>query len=270
LTDDAPTAEERDVLEVVGEIVAAVRATDASKGFPGMVALEAAAATSARHPGGLGDQASMAFVLLTGGDFADAKLDAVDEMLRSDPVDPRVLDALRPSRLLADSPKSRAAATQLATGAIPLADAAAVLREMLDAGGVTDDAQDRLAALHVFAEFAGRPVAATPPLVLDDDTCFFEGWSREVGGRVHVEWTFTRQLSVAAPETGYDHMEQLHLTVAFLAAPDAEPAAPPPIGGVWAGNDLQAWADEVEQLAVIGVPADRSLPVSVDVFHENV
>jgi len=106
--------------------------------------------------------------------------------------------------------------------------------------------------------------------LLVDDMCPFEGTTDGRGGRLGVERDAVRQFSLVDAEGAYDHMEHLRLTISYVAAEDESGAAASPLGGIWSGADIDAWAAEVEALPLLAIPADPDVPAKIEASLERV
>jgi hypothetical protein len=142
--------------------------------------------------------------------------------------------------------------------AVPLADALALLDRMLS------ESKDRSvqAIAQTFFAFAARPVAASPPLHVENDMCLFQWGRYDSGGVSHFECDFTRQFVLEDADGDYDHMEQLSLTLLFT--PDESGLAELGSGELWSGDDLNGWTRQVAEHKVLLVirtkpPTDKRL-----------
>jgi hypothetical protein len=263
--DPALTAEETAAIELARRIVDAVRADRPAGDMYGQLeTLEIVSRVAeAERAEGAGARGLALFIGLTGGRWDIQKLDQVRARLSADPPDPEVLEQLRPEPIVLSSERS-SPPPPLPHDAISIDDAAGTLETML---GETRDPEG---AFRTFVKFAKKPVAATAPLRIDNDMCLFEGTTRRRGNRLEVEWDAVRQFSLGGEGGEYSHMEQLHLTITYTAPESHSRAAATPMGGIWSGEDIDAWAAEIEKEPVVAIPGDPSAPARVDVYQERI
>lgn len=120
-----------------------------------------------------------------------------------------------------------------APNALPLASVEDELQSMLATAGV--GARPRPEAVwKVFNAFARRPVAAVPPLYVENDMCLFQwGIVERVDGK-HFVFDCARQFVLYERDGDYDHME--HLSVTVLLDPATSDVLSLGAGAVWSDD----------------------------------
>lgn len=259
--------DEAELLAAIRRILSEGRAGAATEDRPGQAVYRAyvnANLNDSRH----GNLAGLVLFWVTGGDNAPERLDLADEILNGTGEDPRrdkVFDVVR--RLATGEitweefakvtkkgliPKERPEVPVASAEAIPLAGA----RDELAARLSGDTAVGLEEAWRVFVECARQPVAAAPPLYVENDMCLFQWGAYDWGEGQHFECDFTRQFVLHDTDGDYDHMEQLSLALLFDA--DDSDLAKLGSGDLWSGDDLEKWVQEVEKLDAFRIGSTKA------------
>jgi hypothetical protein len=151
--------------------------------------------------------------------------------------------------------------------ALPLAVAKQTLEQTLRKAGVSVRGASLEDVWHQFVLFAQQPFAAPSPLHVDGDIFLFEWSAPDSTHESELALNLVRQFSLYEDDGGYDHMEQLILTLRF--DPSEVNVSDPHFETLWSGEDLSEWIAEVEAFESFAAMRTKQ-PLDLRIDHSDV